>query len=87
VKAFKHPQVTQAWSSFGISMPDPNVHHVFYVETTLPLSEKQDGYNHDQVASLIEVVGKYMEVIGAKKAEIISTDRIGGVELKNPAPN
>jgi hypothetical protein len=39
------------------------------------------------VASLIEVVGKYMEEIGAEKAEIISTDRIGGVEVKNAAPN
>jgi hypothetical protein len=72
-------------ASFRVAWPDPDVHHILVVETTIPLSKKQSGYDHAQLESLIEVVGRHMEEVGAEKAEIFSTHGIWGVELKNPA--
>ena len=54
MKAFKHPQVTQAWSSFGISMPDPNVHHVLYVETT-HLTYARSSYGQNAYITAIDL--------------------------------
>jgi hypothetical protein len=48
---------------------------------------KQSGYDHAQLGSFIEFVGRHIEEAGAEKAEIISTDRTWGVELTNPVLN
>ena len=72
-------------SGTGSTWPDIVFQRVIFVETTIPLSPKQDGYDRAQLESLIEAVGKYMEKENAEKAEIISADWIWGVELKNPA--
>jgi hypothetical protein len=61
------------------------VDSILVVHTTLPLSKKQAGYDHDQLGSFIEFVGGHMEEAGAEKAEIVSTDGVWGVELTNPA--
>jgi hypothetical protein len=85
VKLSNHPQVTRKFLSFRVSWPDPVCHRILVVETTLPLSEKQDGYDHAQLESFVEFVGKHMEEKSAEKAEIFSTDGAWCVELKNPA--
>ena len=85
VKLSEHPQVTRAISSFRVSWPDPVCHHILVVETTLPLSQEQDGYDHDRLGSFVEFVGRHMEDAGAEKSEIISADGVWGVELTNPA--
>jgi hypothetical protein len=85
VKLADHPQVEGVVLSHRVSMPDPNVHRILVVHTTLPLSKKQAGYDHDQLGSFIEFVGGHMEEAGAEKAEIVSTDGVWGVELTNPA--
>src|SRR5216684_3888631 len=85
VKLSDHPQVTRDLVSFRVLWPEPVCHRILVVETTLPLSEKQGGYDHDQLGSFVEFVGGHMEDVGAEKAEIFSTDRAWCVELKNPA--
>ena len=86
MKLSDHPQVTRTFLSFRVSLPDPVCHRILVVETTLPLSEKQSGYDHDQLGAFVEFVGGQMEEAGAEKAEIISIDGIWRVELPNPAP-
>jgi len=85
VKLSDHPQVARKFLSFRVSWPDPVCHRILVVETTLPLSEKQDGYDHAQLGSFVEFVGGHMEEVGAEKAEIFSTDGAWCVELTNPA--
>lgn len=87
VKLSAHPHVTRKFLSFRVSWPDPVCHRILVVETTLPLSEKQDGYDHAQLESFVEFVGGHMEEVGAEKTEIFSTDGTWCVELKNPAPS
>jgi hypothetical protein len=57
VKLSDHPQVARQFLSFRVSLPDPVCHRILVVETTLPLSEKQDGYDHTQLGSFVEFVG------------------------------
>jgi hypothetical protein len=85
MKLSDHPHVTRTLLSFHVLWPDPVCNRILVVETTLPLSEKQDGYDHAQLGSFVEFVGGHMEEEGAEKAEIISIDGIWGVELKNRA--
>jgi len=87
VKLSAHPHVTRKFLSFRVSWPDPVCHRILVVETTLPLSKKQDGYDHAQLESFVEFVGGHMEEVGAEKTEIFSTDGTWCVELKNPAPS
>ncbi len=65
-----HPGVTKVWTGTRLSLPDPNVYHMLYVETTIPLLKKQSGYDQDILDKLLDVVGETMHEIGADKAEI-----------------
>jgi hypothetical protein len=85
VKFSDHPQVTKEFLSFRVSWPAPVCHRILVVETTLPLSEKQDGYDYAQLEAFVEFVGGHMEEVGAEKAEIFSTDGAWCIELDNPA--
>jgi len=85
VKLSDHPQVTKVVVSTCSTWPDVVFERTLFVETTLPLSPQQAGYDHAQLESLVEAVGKRMEEESADKAEIISTDWIWGVGLKNPS--
>jgi hypothetical protein len=85
VKLAEHPQITRAFPRYRFSWPDRVFQHILFVETTIPLSQKQAGYDHDQLGTFIEFVGGHMEEFGAAKAEIISADGVWGVELTNPA--
>jgi hypothetical protein len=84
VKLSDHPRVTKVVISTSATWPEVTVQRILFVETTIPLSQKQDGYDQAQLDSLIEVVGRYMEEENAERAEIISPDWIWGVELSNP---
>jgi len=84
VKPLRHSQITRTFLSFRVLWPDPACHRILVVETTLPLSEKQKGYDHAELESFIEFVGKHMEEIGAEKAEIFSADGACCIELTNP---
>jgi hypothetical protein len=85
VKLLGHPQVTKIVVSRSSSWPDAVFQHVLFVETTIPLSQKQEGYDHARLASFIEVVGKYMEEVATEEAKIVSTDWTSCVQLTNPA--
>jgi hypothetical protein len=87
VKLSEHPQVINSLLSHRVSWPDPNVHRVLVVRTTMPLSRTQAGYHHDQLGAFVDFVGKHMEQVGAEKAEIVNTDGGWGVELTNPTLN
>lgn len=84
MKLSDHPQVTKLVISTGSTWPDVVFQRVLFVETTIPLSPKQDGYDTSQLESLIQAVGIHMEEERAAKAEIISADWLWRVELKNP---
>jgi hypothetical protein len=85
VKLAEHPQVTRKFRSVRLSWPDPVCRHILVVETTLPLSEKQAGYDPARLESFVELVGGQMEEDGFDKAEIFSKDGAWGIELTNPA--
>jgi hypothetical protein len=86
VQLSDHPLVTR-WSIGCCSTwPDVVFQRILVVETTIPLSQKELGYDHAQLESFVEFVGGHMEQVGAEKAEIESTDRMSWIELKNPAP-
>jgi hypothetical protein len=84
VKLSDHPQVTRTFLSFQVSWPDPVCHRILVVETTLPLSEEPDGFDHAQLESFVEFMGERMEEDGADKAEIFSKDGAWGIDLKKP---
>ena len=85
MKFSDHPHVTKEFRSFRVSWPDPAFHHILVVETTLALSEKQNGYDHARLETFVEFVGGHMEEVGAEKAEIFSPDGAWCIELTNPA--
>jgi hypothetical protein len=74
VKLSDNPDVTKVVVSTGSTWPDVVIWRTLLVETTLPLSQKQAGYDHAKLEFLIEAVGKRMEEESAEKAEIISAD-------------
>jgi hypothetical protein len=74
MKLKDYPGVTKVWTGTRLSLPDPNVYHMLYVETNVPLLKKQRGYDQASLENLLHAVGETMDEIGADKAEIYNPE-------------
>jgi hypothetical protein len=54
----------------SLELPDPNLHCVLVVETDMPMTEKDEGYDPKEFGAFVDAVTDAMNRIGAEKAEI-----------------
>jgi len=74
MRLLDHPGITKVAVGARLTLPDPKVYRVLTVETDMPLSKKQSGYDQDQFDRLIHAVAQTMEEIGADQVDIHAVD-------------
>ena len=74
MRLLDHPGITKVAVGVRVTSPDHKVCHILTVETNMPLSKKQSGYDQDQFDRLLHAVAETMEEIGADEADIHAVD-------------
>jgi len=81
-----YPGITRVFVGTRVRLPDPKVYHTPTVETDIPLSKKQSGYDQDRFDRLLHAVADTMEEIGADEAAIQGADNPNLVITASRAP-
>jgi hypothetical protein len=87
MKLKNYPDVTKAWTSTRLSLPDPTVYYMLHVETSVPLLKRQSGYDQARLEKLLHAVGETMDEIGANKAEIYNPQAGDNFIVAENTPN
>jgi hypothetical protein len=74
MKLSHYPGITKVFVGVRVTSPDHKVCHILTVETNIPLSKRQSGYDQDQFDKLLRAVAETKEEIGADEVDIQAED-------------
>lgn len=66
-----HPEVVRDRIIVRVQLPDPRIKHVLVVETKMPISAQDAGFDQEEYNALIEAVRAGMDRTGTDEAEIV----------------
>lgn len=66
-----HPDVVRERTIVRAQFPDLTIKHVLVVETKMPISMQDDGFDEGQYNALVEAVRTAVPLVGADEAEIV----------------
>ena len=67
-----HPKVNRDRIIVRVQLPDPRTKHVLIVETKMPISAQDTGFDQEEFNGLVEAVRAGMDRAGVDEAEIVS---------------
>jgi len=70
-----HPKVVEDRIIVRVRLPDPTVKHVLRVETKMPMTAHEAGFDQEKYDGFIKAVRAAMDRTGAHEAEIVSASR------------
>jgi hypothetical protein len=68
----KHPKVMRDRIVVRVQLPDPRIRHVLVVETKMPMTRQDAGFDEDEFSALVEAVRAGMDRTNADEAEIVA---------------
>ena len=69
----KHRRVTRDYVIVRLNLPDPNTKQILVVETDMPLSDSDPGFDQDDFNSLVQAVRAAIEDRSSIDAAEITT--------------
>ena len=66
-----HPKVVRDRIVVRLELPDPRTKHILEVETNMPISPRDAGFDQEAYDALVEAVREGMDRAGADEARIV----------------
>jgi hypothetical protein len=66
-----HPKVVRERIVVRVDLPDPRPKHILEVETKMPISRDEAGFDQDKYDALVEAVRAGMDRANADEARIV----------------
>lgn len=70
-----HPSVLRARIKLNVALPNPTITHVLMVETEMPLTSDQEGFDDKKLGELTEAIVQAMKGTQAERADVIQVAR------------